>query len=250
MGGEEQYGFIGYYETWEEANQHATGYDEPCILERAKEAIIAVKSGKAVFERDTLQYDEPHYSYPLISYLLNVALSQGNRLRLLDFGGSLGSIYFQCRPFLNGLRELSWNVVEQPHFVQAGQQLITEEGLKFYYDMEQCVAAEKPDAILLSGVLQVLEDPYAFLTHVLEQRFKYIVFDRTPFTDVDDFVSVQYVPPDVYDASYASWFFNYDKFWQFLDAEYECVDYFDSFESWNVEGVAAQNMGFLWKRKG
>ena len=73
------------------------------------------------FERDGVVFDQPDYNFPLLACLLRVATESGNRLRVLDFGGSLGSTYFQCRPFLGGVSELRWTVVEQPQFVECGR---------------------------------------------------------------------------------------------------------------------------------
>ncbi|HEX7055976.1 MAG TPA: methyltransferase, TIGR04325 family [Bacilli bacterium] len=241
--------FQGIYPSWEDAMEVATGYGAPEILEKAKIAVQKIKSGEAVFERDTILYDEPHYSYPVISYLLYAASAGNNRLRVLDFGGSLGSLYFQCRPFLDGLAELSWNVVEQPGFVEYGRSHVAEGPLSFYHTIEECMAEEKPDVLLLSGILQLLKDPYDFLSRVFAHRFKYIIIDRTPMTQEEHFLSVQFVSPEIYDASYPSWFFNQDEFMNFLETEYEILDYFDSFESWVVEGIHAQNMGFLLQRR-
>jgi putative methyltransferase (TIGR04325 family) len=39
----------------------------------------------------------------------------------LDFGGSLGSSYFQNKKFLDALRLVEWNVVEQENFVATGE---------------------------------------------------------------------------------------------------------------------------------
>jgi putative methyltransferase (TIGR04325 family) len=41
----------------------------------------------------------------------------------------LGSSYFQNRKFLQSLPDVRWNVVEQPHYVDAGRKYI-EEGCK------------------------------------------------------------------------------------------------------------------------
>jgi putative methyltransferase (TIGR04325 family) len=77
------------------------------------------------------------------------------RLTVLDFGGSLGSTYFQNRKFLNFIGDLSWNIVEQPHFVKTGRLYFQNEILHFYYDVEECVKKENPNVLILSSVFTI-----------------------------------------------------------------------------------------------
>src|SRR6266702_290349 len=86
-------GYFGNYSGYDKACQASTGYDSDLILERVRDALLKVKSGEAVYERDSVLFDEVQYSWPLLAGLLWIASCNGNRLHLLDFGGSLGSSY-------------------------------------------------------------------------------------------------------------------------------------------------------------
>src|SRR3546814_11444165 len=57
------------------------------------------------------------------------------RLDVIDFGGSLGSTYRQCRPLLDAVQHLQWHVVAQPHFVEAGRQEVETDELHFWNDI-------------------------------------------------------------------------------------------------------------------
>lgn len=195
--------FEGPFATWDEAMNHSTGYDSDQILERVLSATLKVKHGKAVFERDAVLFEEIQYSWPITSGLLLTAAREGGRLSVLDFGGSLGSIYYQNRKFLQGLSDLRWSVVEQPHFVEAGRKLIQDDQLKFYPTIAQCVDAEKPNVVLLSSVIQYLEDPYAVLDELMRSGVGTILVDRTSFHDGEnDLIAVQKVGDSIYPASY------------------------------------------------
>ncbi|MEI4801448.1 TIGR04325 family methyltransferase [Bacillus sp. FJAT-51639] len=242
------YGFSGNYSSWQEIQEISTGYDTSRILDKVKEAALKVKSGEALCERDSILFNECEYVQPLIRCLLHIASCNKNKLRILDFGGSLGSSYYACRNSLKHLDELSWNIVEQKHFVDCGKQLFEEGPLKFYYSIDECVQMENPHLILFSGVIQYLEKPYEFLEQVMKYNFKFILFDRTPFFDVEDRMTLQIVPPEIYEASYPAWFFNLDKFLYFFRTKYDIIDAFDSFESWKLEDAQSQNKGFLFKK--
>jgi hypothetical protein len=44
--------YSGNYSNWQAASQRATGYNAEQILERVKQAMLKVKGGAAVYERD------------------------------------------------------------------------------------------------------------------------------------------------------------------------------------------------------
>lgn len=240
--------FSGTYSSWAEARRLSTGYDEPSILAKVRQATLDVIAGRAACERDSLALPTIEYSLPLLECLLFVATQSGNQLCLLDFGGSLGSSYWQNRGFLTHLSRVRWCVVEQPHFVAVGRAEIADACLCFYGSIAECLARERPDAALLSGVLQNLEDPYALLGSLLDRRLRFVILDRTQFfvSDLSDRITIETVHPAVYTGSYPSWFFNLRRFRSFVEqCGYEIAAEFDSWERWVVDGDDAQNKGFL-----
>jgi len=242
--------FSGSFETWNEAANMATGYDSDYILNKVKEAALRVKHREAAYERDSVVFEKLEYNFPLLAALLRVASVKGNELRVLDFGGSLGSLYFQCRGFLADLHRLKWCIVEQEKFVACGQQFFAGDELSFFYTIKECRETASPDVIVLSSVLQYLESPYSFLAELIQQKFEYIFVDRTPcLSDLPDRLTLQTVPASIYEASYPAWFFNLDKFTAALCGKYEILAEFDSFESWDLGDAVAQNKGFMLKRK-
>jgi putative methyltransferase (TIGR04325 family) len=216
--------FEGPFATWDEAAKHSSGYDGAQILAKVLVAMLKVKHGEAVFERDSVLFDKIQYAWPVTAGLLWAAARDGGRLSVLDFGGSLGSSYFQNRKFLEGLPSVSWSIVEQAHFVQAGRQHIQDERLVFYPTIAECVAAEKPNVILLSSVLQYLPDPYAVLDELVGSGIEIILVDRTSFHDgEDDFVAVQKVGEAIYRASYPLWIFSKNNFMNHSSESFELV---------------------------
>ena len=201
--------FEGDFATWEEASARCTGYDAEEILEKVLAATLKVKHGEAVFERDSVLFDEIEYAWPVLAGLMWAAARNGGRLNVLDFGGALGSSYFQNRKFLQVLPEVRWNVIEQPHYVEAGQKHIQDERLRFYKTVEACLAENQPNVILLSSVLQYLERPYELLEKLGSLNIDRIIVDRTPFVEGDkDILSIQRVPESIFPATLAAWLFS------------------------------------------
>jgi putative methyltransferase (TIGR04325 family) len=224
-----RFGYFGSYATWGEAKKSSTGYDTELILGKARDSLLKVKRGEAVYERDSVMFDMVQYSWPLLAGLLWIASQKGNRINLVDFGGSLGSTYYQNLKFLSHLKELRWNIVEQKNFVDCGKRDFENEHLKFYHELEKCFFDQRPDTILFSGAIQYLEQPYSMLGKIRSLGFEFLLFDRTTFIESgEDRITLQKVPPDIYEASYPAWFFNREKFLEFFSADYELMVEFDA----------------------
>lgn len=236
-----KYGWHGNYSSWEEASGKCSGYDNGIILQKVKSSLLKVKNGEAVFERDSVIFNEIKYSWPLLAGILKNQINSDGKVSILDFGGSLGSHYFQNKAFLSGAKSISWNVVEQDHFVKCGREHFQNYELKFYFDTQTCLEKEKPDILILSSVLQYMKEPYELLKELLAYPFKTIIIDRTGFLRENrpDKITVQRVPPSIYKASYPCWVFNMQKFNLFfeLNAYKKFAAFKDNEAKINLRGI-------------
>jgi putative methyltransferase (TIGR04325 family) len=223
-GAAEAHQFHGAYRSWTEAAASATGYDASVIFEKTRDATLKVRSGEARFERDSVVMERPDYPLFLIASLLRVALADGARLHILDFGGALGSSFFQCRPFVSAARDLRWSVVEQRRYVEYGQAELQDQVLRFYPTIADCVRAENPNVAILSGVLQYLESPYQTIDEIIAQRIEYVVVDRQPLSARDEeSLCVVTIPPHIYPASYPFWILSERRFRAAWERAYRLV---------------------------
>lgn len=243
-----KYRFLGNYSSWGEAERHSRGYDSNLILDKVRNALLKVRDGDAIYERDSVLFDEIEYSGPLLAALLWVASLHENRLNLVDFGGSLGSSYYQNRNFLSHLKELKWNIIEQTNFVECGRVYFENNHVKFYSDLQECRKEQNPDVILFLSVIQYLEKPYELLEEILGSEFNYVILNRTPFLEHgEDRITVQSVSSEIYEASYPAWFFNTSKFLDFFrSGGYEVVAEFDTADSSDM--ASSRFKGFIFKR--
>ena len=232
--------------------QDATGYDSAVILEKTRIALLKVKSGEAAYERDSVLFDKIQHSFPVLAGLLSAAQARDGRLCVVDFGGALGSSYFQCRGFLQVIRQLEWLVVEQPAHVTCGQENFTSEQLRFHPTVEDCLIVHQPNALLLSSVLQYVPDPYTLLESLLRHRIHHVIIDRTAFLHSDhERLTVQRVPNAIYPASYPAWFFSESQFQAaIISAGYQMVADFPGSDDISPEGENAYFKGFIYEWRG
>ena len=173
----------GPYGSWAEARAASTGYDDRRILETVAASTRKVIAGERPYERDGVCFDEVHHHWALLASLQRIALAEGT-LNVLDFGGGLGSTYNYVSRLWPG--PLRWSIVEQPHFAEAGSAAWAgHAGPQFFHSFDDCLKTSVPNACLLSGVLQYLEDPWTLVKQIVASGIKWVLVDRVPVVDGD-----------------------------------------------------------------
>ena len=245
--------FIGPMASWEEAKRISNGYENTAILDKVLSASKKVKSGDAVFERDSVLFDEIQYSWPVLTALLWMAMQNKNRhLHVIDFGGSLGSSFFQNRKFLQNISYLKWSIVEQKHYVKAGSEHIEHGPLRFYETVNDAAKDKPADIVLLSSVLQYLEEPFQTLEKISEIRPRTIVIDKAIINGLDiNQIFVQQVPANIYKASYPVWSISRRRLLEFFELkDYQLIESFDSGDFAQIKSFGAEFQGFIFRHRG
>jgi len=244
-----KYGWFGDYPSWQDAQNDSTGYDSISIAEKVKDALLEVKNGKAEYERDSVLFDKIEYSWPVLAALMWIANQNKGRLNVLDFGGSLGSAYFQNRKFLSSLEDVKWNIAEQSIFVEYGKKFFEDDRLRFFETIESCFRENHVQVLVFSCVLQYLEFPFKCLDQVFKFHPRFIIIDNMPFLKQGkDRITIQKVPPEIYSASYPCWLLNKSKFLEVFHEQYELIADFKSSLSISLDGHFVPYEGFIFKR--
>jgi putative methyltransferase (TIGR04325 family) len=235
--------FSDGFESWEAASASAEGYDAPSILRQVAAATELASKGEVAFERDGITFDEPETRWPVAAALLMAASRSGGRLRVLDFGGSLGSVYWQHRRLLTDI-DLSWGVVEQQDFIREGARFANSE-LSFHPSIDEFLSAGKPDLILLSSVLQYLAAPHEILESLSATGATYLLIDRTPVSALPhDIATVQRVPEQIYKASYPAWILSESQLLESLSDHWTLIEDFPGIEP---DMTTSAGVSFSWR---
>ena len=222
--------YSGNYASWDDAAQDSTGYDAATILGKVRDALLKVKRGEAIYERDSMLFDRIEYPFPLLAFLLRIAVENGNSLRLVDFGGSLGTTYFQTRGFLSQLKEIHWAIVEQPHYVACGREMFADRQLSFHDSIHAAKVATGATAVLLSGVIGYVPRPDAIIDAILAENFQWVIFDRTAFIDAPESrIVVHTAPESVYSESYPARLYNRRDLLSRFQGRFDFITGFSSF---------------------
>jgi putative methyltransferase (TIGR04325 family) len=241
--------FNGNFKIWDEALALCSGYSAANIVRKTKAAALAVQKGKALYERDTVLFHDEAYAWQILACLNLVAANAGGQLKVLDFGGSLGSTYFQNRKFLRRTPQVSWCIVEQPELAEFGKAELEDDILRFFSSFDDALQCCFPQVMLFGSVLQYLPDPVEILKEAFATHIPWIIVDRTAFhTGSEDRLTIQHVSPEIYDASYPAWFFSLMALKRrFHAAGYELITEWVCEDDYPLEGTETSFRGMLFR---
>ena len=236
--------WAGSYPSWEAARAKCSGYDAAEILAKVVDATRLVEGGKFVCERDSVLFDKAQYSWPLLASLLWIRARTGT-LRVVDFGGSLGSTWRQNSRFIQPNELVEWRVVEQPAFVAAGRAEFERDGLAFFSTIAEA-AQGGVDVCLFSSSLCYVEDPWSCVEAAEVAGARFLLIDLTPFYDGGDHrICIQTVPPSIYTATYPCWIFARDAFRTRISQNFRLVE---AWEHPHHVASGVRHEGGLWER--
>ena len=238
--------FVYGFDNWGSALNNSSSYDTEEVFNKTVESARKVRDGLAVYERDSVIFDEIQYDWQFLSCLLLIA-NISKRLNVVDFGGALGTSYRQNKFFLEKLDiELKWTIIEQEKFVKMGQQEFTTSDLKFVYRLKD-IEDHDIDVVVLSCSLCYLEKPYEVLNEIISCKPRFILISRNPMIEsTHDIVALQTVRPSIYKASYPVWNFDFTKFKNFFLDDYDCLlQWEDEIQDFGK----ALSVGFLFSLK-
>lgn len=245
-----RFGWRGNYDSWQEARTNTSGYDAPSVIETVKANARKVQKGEAVYERDGAIFESINLDFPLLSALLHVASGNNNKLTVLDYGGSLGTTYYQNKNFLSHLDSLHWCIKEQTAFVDAGRDEFETSQLHFYYSVAECLKQHRPDILVFCSSIQYLEKPYDVLEEILSYNIPNLLIDRISFSDNGhDRLTVQKTSSFFYNASYPCWFFSRKKFIDIVGKKYKLKYNFPSGDSFYIGMKKKQYEGMFFELK-
>ena len=244
------YGWFNDYQTWREAEDDCDPYDEHAIHEKLKSATLKVKNGEAIYERDGIIYDQVYYSWPLLSHLMLAASQNNNQLSLIDFGGSLGTTFFQNKKYLHQLDKVQWDVVELGYLIETGKKEIAEKGIDFFYTIEDAIKANgKHNILITNGVLPYLEKPYELFDLFKSFDFEYIIIESTYFNyEARDRICIQKTNPKAYTAFYPCWLLDYEKVKVYFLDKYTVFNEYHNNIHFYLDGERVEYRSIVFKR--
>lgn len=175
-------GLFGDFPDWESALTASKPYQTDLAV--YAEITDRVRQGRAGSGRN------------LMPILAGIAMTGGNgATRVLDFGGSLGVLYFDVARVVSD-RISEWRVVDGREVVSYGDANYADDKLSFFTSLEAACRDFVPDMVLCSHTLQYLEDPYDTLAMLSALAPTVIVLHELPVAERERFM-IQRLPEEL-----------------------------------------------------
>lgn len=217
-----EYGF----KNWADAKAASIGYSEDSILQKVSDQTVLMVESNSGWVRDGFYFEEVQVNFEILSFL-SLQSTRMQPLRVVDFGGGLGTTFFQNRNILNKFDiKVCWNIIEQPNFVAEGKLILDSiPNLHFFESLSEA-SITSSDLVIFSSVLEYIEDSYHFLEEImrLESKPSGILIDRSPIDLVDSgkYV-VQNVDHSIHQARLPLRILGQDKIVEILSSDYELL---------------------------
>lgn len=241
----------GKFRTWKDAEKKTTGYENGNIINKVITSFEKVqKNLDLYYERDGYIFKKPDFDYELLFYI-NYLFSKNQKINIIDYGGGLGSKFFQNIEVFKKFKNMKWHIVEQINYRNYARKKINVKNLFFYENLDEVFKKKIiPDMAIFSSSINYLPKPYQILQKLINRKsLKSFIFLKTAFHDDIDTIKIQKVPKNIYDASYPIRIFNKKKFEKFFLKK----NFFLKFENnlhIKISGIVHNNLFFVKKQYG
>jgi putative methyltransferase (TIGR04325 family) len=215
--------FVGNYRTWADARAAADDSAGSATLERVIAAARSVRITPGAWDRDGVVFRQPAFHAPLVDAMQRIAGEEKRMLCVIEFGGGLGSTWWQHRAAFDRA-DIDWRVVEVPALVEVGRREFSAPPLSFHATLEDAFLDRRPNVVLFSSVLQYVEAPHSLLQAVAGRAVRHVILDRVGFTNRGrDRIALQHTPPSLGGGASACWLFDYQTLVAAVGPGYECA---------------------------
>lgn len=224
------------YRSYEEALK-ACGktYEEKELVDWVVGRTIRFKES---IEREGItMFPNAYASYFFLGLLRRFANGSGNTIRVLDFGGAAGALYFQIRSLLPKNLQLLWAVVETPLMAQTAKPALANSELAFFSSLNDAQSfLQNIDCLHTSATLQAVPNPYQTLQQLFALNAQTIILNRAGFNqNHKDVFTVHHSKlswngigplPERFEDKWVTYpygFMSEKAFWQSVPKEYKLV---------------------------
>ncbi len=244
-----QINYRGPYSSWHDALKICTGYDSNKILASVLNTTRKVIKGEYLYERDSVGFKKKCYEWQMCTALLSSLNSNSGKLCIVDFGGSLGSRYFQHKELLEPYN-IDWNIIEQKHYVEATSDIVKIDNLSFHSSIDDFKKHKNADFIILSSVLQYLRDPQRIIEELINLNPQSFFIDRTYVTSksTSDLIYTQNSSINGLDYSYPFHLFAEKTIFNMFDDFKHIYDFNANYPPTELASINARLKGYLFNK--
>jgi putative methyltransferase (TIGR04325 family) len=168
----------------------------PSFAEAAKAAGVTQHGGhsspRAIRSHASLAGTVLPSDYPAIYWIARLA---SNPLRIFDYGGNVGNLYYSYRRCLpESIHQVRWTVFDLAAVVAEGTLIATENGTTEIEFQNTVQTVTGNDLVLVSGALHYWEASLAKFIEQFPEKPAAFILNRTPVHPDTNYITVQVRP--------------------------------------------------------
>ena len=153
------------------------------VLKKARALMVATQSNGSITKAATTS----DYALPFVAAM---ATKRGQTLRILDFGGGLGTSYIPLLSMLGDHEHLEFVVVENKTLCELGTEFFKADNKIAFCDS---IPKTQPFHVVHAGSsLQYVDDWRGAIREFTDTGAKYLIFADLPAGDIETFVTAQW----------------------------------------------------------
>jgi len=127
--------------------------------------------------------------YAVLYWLLKIGAGD---LRIFDFGGNIGNLYYSYSSHLNSAQSVRWTVFDIPNVLEEGKRIAEERGAHGLRFTSSLQVASDCNVLLVSGAFHYWEKGVQAFLNQFANPPEHVILNRTPVHDRKlSFVTVQ-----------------------------------------------------------
>tara|TARA_A100001015_G_scaffold270797_1_gene323707 strand:- start:637 stop:1398 length:762 start_codon:yes stop_codon:yes gene_type:complete len=200
-------GFFGNYKSFSDALKKCEGYHNYNLIKHIyNQNILAIKKNK--YEQDGVIYDSPIINKFILNFFLKNIIENKNfnpnqKIKILDYGGSFGNLYYALRNFIH--LNFEWDIIEQKRKVDLAKNNKYLEAINFKHNLGRY---KKYDLIIFNTSYQYLRDPFLNFNKLRTRSDSFIFTNIILNNSKKNYIKIEHPDPKVYDYKYPCWFFS------------------------------------------
>ena len=136
--------------------------------------------------KDILTYDFNNFQIKRLVNLISMLNIKDKNINILDFGGGAGHHYYLVQNLINSKFDLNWIVFETKELTKECKDLgLESNNLKFVSSFDDIRNLEF-DVIYSNYAISYTDDPYTYLTNLLNLNFKKFYMTNTSIGEFDE----------------------------------------------------------------
>lgn len=130
--------------------------------------------------------------YPALGLIAKI---QPHDVKVFDYGGNVGNVYYSYVPHLKGADRIQWVVYDIPAITESGRRIAAERGASELTFVDELDSFRAEQILLISGAFHYWESDVPAFLRQFPERPRHILINRSPVHETQpSFIAVQRTP--------------------------------------------------------